>query len=217
MSLATLRLLSLFAALACAAPPCFTQTRQTKQDAAARTPKNEALRRELLKMLEADQAARAPFTEGRMPTPAEVRKQNELDAADTRRLLEIFKRYGFPGVSLVGRDGRDAAVVMILHSPSLELKQRSLSYLKKALRRGEVGPDAVANLTDIILHDHLHKPQLYGTRFDIEGGRLVLKNVKDPAHLEERRRKLGLMPLNEYARGLAELYKMPVDTSLIPR
>src|SRR5205085_2292220 len=104
MSLATLRLLSLFAALACAAPPCFTQTRQTKQDAAARTPKNEALRRELLKMLEADQA----------------------------------------------------------------------------LRRGEVVPDAVANLTDIILHDHLHKPQLYGTRFDIEGGRLVLKNVKEP-------------------------------------
>ena len=129
----------------------------------------------------------------------------------TRRLLEIIKQYGFPGTALVGADGAYAANTIILHSPSLALKRKALSYYKRALRRGEVPPDAVANLTDIILHDHLHKPQLYGTRLDQVGGKMVLQNVKDPARLEGRRRKLGLMPLAEYAKLLGELYKMPVD------
>ena len=167
-------------------------------------------------MLEADQAVRAPSTVGRV-TESDVRRQHEQDEADTKRLLEIFKQYGFPDASLVGRDGVGAVVVMILHTPSLELKRKSLPYFKKAVRRGEIPPDYVANLTDIILHDHLHKPQLYGTRFDIEGGRLVLNNVKDPAHLEERRRKLGLKPFSEYVKELGEMYKMPVDTSVVPR
>jgi hypothetical protein len=212
-----LRPISLCVVLSCAASLGFAQTRQADHSAVARKPKNEALRQELIKMLEADQAVRAPFTQGRMPTESEVRKAKELDAADTKRLLEIFRQYGFPDASLVGRDGVGAVATMILHSPSLELKRKSLPYFKKAARRGEIPPDDVANLTDIILHDHLHKPQLYGTRFDIEGGRLVLKNVKDPAHLEERRRKLGLMPFSEYVRELGEMSKMPVDTSIIPR
>src|SRR5689334_10935736 len=138
-------------------------------------------------------------------TEADVRAQNELDEKNTRRLLEIIKQYGFPGKALVGADGAYAANTIVLHSPSLALKRKALSYYRRALRRGEVPPDAVANLTDIILHDHLHQPQLYGTRFDQVGGRMVLQNVKDPARLEERRRRLGLMPLSEYARMLGEL------------
>ena len=105
---------------------------------------------------------------------------------------------------------------MLLHSPSLKLQKRALPHVERAARRREIPPDDFAMLTDHVLTGE-HKPQLYGTRFDIVGGKLVLRNVKDPAHLEERRRKLGLMPMSEYVKGLEELYKMPVDTSGIPR
>lgn len=73
----------------------------------------------------------------------------------------------------------------------------------------------MANLSDIISHRE-GKPQLYGTRFDITVGRIVLTNLKDPKHLEARRKKLGLMPTNEHVKLLEELYKLPVDTTTIP-
>lgn len=214
MSPRGLRPLLLIIALAGCAPHARAQQPPRR---APQPVKEEALRRELRKMYEADQALRLNHIERGYAnlTAADVRAQNELDAAHTRRLLEIIKQYGFPGPALVGVDGADAAHTLVSHSPSLTLKRKALSYYKRALRRGEVPPDAVANLTDIILHDHLHKPQLYGTRFDKVGDKMVLQNVKDPARLEERRRKLGLMPLAEYARLLEELYKMPVDITAV--
>jgi hypothetical protein len=215
LSHASLRALLLLAALACCAQQAGAQSPQPGQTAGAGRVKEEALRRELLKMLETDQAVREPFTTGKPFTEAEARAQQAADEASTRRLLEIIKQHGFPGPALVGRDGADAALVLVLHSPSLALKQKTLSHLKRAVRRGEATPDKLANLTDIILHDHLHKPQLYGTRFDMVGGKLVLQNVKDPARLDVRRRKLGLPPLADYARELGELYKMPVDITAI--
>jgi hypothetical protein len=36
-------------------------------------------------------------------------------------------------------------------------------------------------------------------------------------HLHARRAKLGLMPMSEYVKGLAEMYSMPVETESIPR
>lgn len=217
MTRTSLRALSLCAALACGAALCFAQSPQTTQPQSAAAPQDEALRQELLRMLDADQAARVRIIEEKWQGESLGREMTALDAANTKRLLEISKEHGFPSVSLVGRDGVQAAVTMVSHSPSLALQQQALAYLKKALRRGEVPPEAVANLTDIILHDQQHKPQLYGTRFEIVGGKLVLGQVKDPSHLQARRAKLGLMPLSEYIKLLEGLYKMPVDTTSIPR
>lgn len=36
------------------------------------------------------------------------------------------------------------------------------------------------------------------------------------ARLDERRRKLGMQPIAEYAKQLAELYKMPLVESSLP-
>lgn len=204
------------AALACAARHAPAQS-PPQTPRAAPTVREEALRLELLRMYETDQAVRMRHTEGGVAkvTEADVRAQNEVDEANTRRLLEIFNQHGFPGPALVGRDAADKALVIVLHSPSLALKRQTLKHLKRLVRRGEMPPHSVANLTDIILHDHLRKPQLYGTRFDVVGGKMVLRNVKDPARLDERRRKVGLPPLAEYARELGELYKMPVDITAV--
>lgn len=163
-------------------------------------------------MYEADQAARAPMGTGEWVNEEETKRLNEVDAANTRRLAEIFKRYGFPSASLAGRDGAFAAFIMVIHSPSLDLKKRSLPYIKLAFRRGEVPPEAFASLTDTILAAE-GRPQIYGTKFDLVGGRWVLAPTADPARLDERRKKLGLSPIADYAKGMSEMYKMPVDAS----
>jgi hypothetical protein len=164
-------------------------------------------------MYEADQAARAPMGTGKWVNEDQTKKLNETDAANTKRLNEIFRRYGFPSVSLVGKDGAFAAFVMVIHSPSLGLKKRSLPYIKRAFRRGEVPPEAFASLTDTILAAE-GKPQIYGTKFDLVGGKFVLAPTVDPAHLDERRKELGLPPIADYAKGMSDMYKMPADASV---
>jgi hypothetical protein len=177
---------------------------------------DEVLRQELLRLYAADQAARAPM-QGRWLNETEQQQLLALDATHTKRLREIFKAYhGFPGVSLVGRDGAQAAFVMTIHSNALDLQKQALPYFKRAAPRGEVPMEAFATLTDTILRNE-GKPQLYGTKFDVVNGRFVLAKTKDPAHLDARRAKLGLAPLAEYVKGLAELYKMPVDATPPPR
>jgi hypothetical protein len=177
--------------------------------------KNEELKRELLHMLEEDQAVRAPFLQGRQPTDAEFRSMRERDEADTKRLTEILDKYGFPGVRVVGLNATRAFVTMLLHSPSLELQKRALPQVERAVRRREIPPDDFAMLTDDVLTGE-HKPQLYGTNFKFVGDKVALDVTQDPARLDERRRKLGLAPIAEYAKQLAELYKMPLDESSLP-
>jgi len=177
--------------------------------------KNEELKRELLWMLEEDQAVRAPFMQGRQLTEAEVRAMQERDAADTKRMSEILDKYGFPGVKLVGLNATRAFVTMLLHSPSLELQKRALPHVERAVRRKELPPDDFALLTDDVL-DHEGKPQLYGTNFKFVGDKLALDVTQDPARLDERRRKLGMAPIREYALRLAEVYKKALDESSLP-
>lgn len=176
---------------------------------------NEELGREILRMVEEDQAVRKPFTDGRAPNETEIKVIAERDEADTKRMNEILDRYGFPGVELVGIRATRAFIVMLLHSPSLELMKRALPHVERAVRRRELPPDDFATLSDRVLVNE-GKPQLYGSNFNFVGDRAVLGKTQDPARIDERRRKLGLPPIREYAQFLAELYKKTVDESSLP-
>lgn len=176
---------------------------------------DEGLRRELLRMLEDDQAVRTPFTEGRLPDEAEARAMRERDEADTKRLNQILDEYGLPGPKLVGVRATRAFIIMLLHSPSLELQRRALPYVERAARRGEIPPDDFAGLTDRVLTNE-GRPQVYGSNFNFVGDKVVLAPTRDLARLDERRRKLGLPPIRAYAQFLAGMYKKTVDESSLP-
>jgi hypothetical protein len=177
---------------------------------------NEGLRREIMRMVEEDQAVRAHVGEGgRAPTEPELRAMRERDEADSKRMLEILKEYGFPSVRMVGREATRSFVTMLLHSPSLELQKRALPHVERAARRGEILMDDYAMLVDDKLANE-GKPQLYGTNFTLVGGKLALSKTQDPARLDARRRKLGLRPVAAYAKLLAEMYNTPLDESSLP-
>jgi hypothetical protein len=177
---------------------------------------NEALRQELLRMFAEDQAARTSM-QGRWQTETEQRQMMALDATHTKRLREIFKaQHGFPTVTLVGRDGAQAAFTMMIHSFAVDLLKQALPYIKRAAPRGEVPMEAYASLIDTTMRSE-GQPQLYGTRFDIVNGKFVLAPTKDPAHIDARRAKLGLPPLAEYVKGMERLYKLPVAATPSPR
>src|SRR5215210_5885006 len=132
-----LRALLLLAALACPAAARAqeesSEMRRLSRWAEHPGPvQNEELRREIFQMLKEDQAVRAFQNEGRGPTEAEERAMKERDEATTKRLSEILERYGSPGVKMVGLNATRNFIVMMVHSPSVELMRRALPRVERA-------------------------------------------------------------------------------------
>ena len=221
MKHAALTALLLLAALACPAQPARAQEEHSEMRRLSRWTErpgpvqNEELRREIFQMLKEDQAVRAFQFEGRGPTEAEARAAIERDAATTKRLSEILDRHGFPGVKMVGLNATRYFITMLVHSPSLELMRRALPHVERAARREEIPPDDFVMLADDVLVNE-GKLQLYGTNFSFVGDRIAIQPTQDPARLDERRRRLGLPPIAEYARFMAKLSGKQVDESSLP-
>ena len=122
-----------------------------------------------------------------------------VDSRHLGRLKQIVDQHGWPGKSLVGEDGANAAWLLVQHATQdPDFMKRCRGLMERAVKRGEASASDHAYLVDRVrLRDG--KPQLYGTQFvqDSEG-RLILQPLKDPEEVDERRRKVGLMPLAEY-------------------
>ncbi|MQA83904.1 MAG: hypothetical protein GEV03_04530 [Streptosporangiales bacterium] len=76
--------------------------------------------------------------------------------------------------------------------------------MKEAAAKGDADPTEVAYLTDRVAINRGRR-QTYGTQISCADGRAVTKPMVDPERVDERRRDVGLQPLEEY---LAEVGKM---------
>jgi len=156
------------------------------------------VRQRLLSMMEEDSRVRAELSangelfEGYAPEMAEVHERN------ARELEAIIERYGWPGKSLVGEEGADAAWLILQHAIGRpELLRKCLPHLKGAAKRGEADPAHAAYLEDRICFFE-RRPQHYGTQFDWdEEGNLSPWLLEDPEKVDENRSSVGLEPLAE--------------------
>lgn len=173
---------------------------------------NTALREELLAMEKTDQEARKKCISGTADEQIQCLEKIDqtIDAPNTKRLEEIFKKYGFPTMKLVSKDGFQAFLLLLQHSTSDSLREKSLKPIKKAFKRGEISPLDYANFTDRLLL-HQGKPQIYGSGFKTKDGKLVMDKTKDIKNLDKRRRKIGLPPIAEYVKMLKEIYNLEVE------
>lgn len=119
------------------------------------------------------------------------------------RLVAVIKQHGWPGRSLVGEDGEDAAWLIVQHAidaPSLQ--RRGLELIRQAVTSGEAPAWQAALLEDRIRMFE-GKPQLYGTQYDWdEGGQMSPCPIEDIEHVDERRQAVGLGPLDENTRRI---------------
>jgi hypothetical protein len=165
----------------------------------------DGLREELLAMAAEDQAVRAELAadgslfEGYHPRMEEVHRRNAA------RLTEIIERHGWPGRSLAGEDGAQAAWLVLQHAiGNPPLQRRGLKLLRQAAEAGEVPAWQVAMLEDRI-RVFEGREQRYGTQFDWdEGGQISPLPIEDEAGVDERRRSVGLGPLAEDIRRRRE-------------
>jgi hypothetical protein len=156
---------------------------------------DEELRAELRRRVEADQAARLP------PDTAAM---EAADAANLPWLRQLITDVGWPGKSLVGEDGAQAAWLLAQHADrDPAFQRRCLDLLTAAVERGEATAVQQAYLTDrVLLHEG--KPQEYGTQAIAREGGFVARNLRDSGHVDERRASVGLGPLAEYLALMAD-------------
>jgi hypothetical protein len=166
---------------------------------------DQALRAELLAMADEDQRVRAELAADGSLFDGYHPSMEAVHARNAARLAEILDRRGWPGRSLAGEDGAQAAWQVLQHAIGLPpLQRRGLELLRAAAEAGEVPAWQVAMLEDRI-RTFEGRPQRYGTQFDWDRhGRMAPLPIEDPDGLEERRRAVGLEPLAQRVRAMRQ-------------
>jgi len=161
-------------------------------------PRNEYLRQELLTLAAEDLrvaeelAADGSLYDGYHPRMEAIHRRNAA------RLREIIAEKGWPGASLVGEDGAEAAWLIVQHAiGEPDLLRSCLPSLWDAASRGEATSWQAAMLEDRIRMFE-GRPQRFGTQLEPdEEGWLRPYRTEDPDGVDERRRAVGLEPLAE--------------------
>jgi len=143
------------------------------------------------------------------------RLQGEIDSLNTVRVEEIINKYGYPGISLVGKPTNEVAFYIIQHSKVID---KYLPIIKEAAEKNELRFQLYAMMLDrsLMFGD---KEQIYGT----QGSGMSVKNqttgkwenlsfvwpIHDPLHVNQRRKAAGFTDtVEESARSMRIDYKI---------
>lgn len=127
-----------------------------------------------------------------------------IDRANAAWLKRLIAKRGWPGKSLVLKDGARAAWRLALHGDAEPgLHEQVLVLLDAAVADGEAESAHLATLTDHVLVAN-GKPQRYGTQFHLVDGKLVPHPIEDEANVDLLRAFAGLPSLSEYKKALRE-------------
>lgn len=159
---------------------------------------NRELRDKLLAREEKDQIARNKLTGTHQQDPALIEEVTRIDRDNTAWMKQVLASHGWPGKSLVLKDGASAAWLLVQHADrDRAFQKQALESLKAAVAKGEADGGSLAYLTDRVLVGE-GKPQLYGTQFHTVNGLLVPQPIEDEANVDSRRAAVGLSSLAEY-------------------
>jgi len=180
----------------------------------AATVANPELQKELLERMKVDQEARKAF--GSLPAKQQgadeeakkaflalLEKAQAIDKSNTAWMKEVVEKHGWPGNRLVGKDGAQAAWLLVQHADlDRPFQKRCLELLQAAVEKGDVAGQHLAYLTDRVRVGDKQK-QLYGTQFRQVDGKLEPFPIEDEEKVDERRKAVGLQPLAEYLKFAA--------------
>lgn len=199
----------------------------TALQVAAQSKVNQTLKKQLDSILVLDQKYRDTLMMLMIPSkadsiakklllkPANVnwhywKMQSHIDSLDLIFIENVFKRYGYPGKSLVGSPTNESAWNVIQHSDKIP---QYIGLIKKAAEHKELPFNLYAMMLDRYLMDQ-HKEQIYGTQATCQ----VLKSgkqecfiwpIQNPDQVNKRRKKAGFeMTVEQNAKRLDVNYRV---------
>jgi hypothetical protein len=159
-----------------------------------------AIRNELSAILERDQKTRAHGDSAQFIS--------YIDSCNLMQVEKLIAKYGWLGKSFVGDRGNQTVFLVIQHADSAT-QEKYLPLMQKSVDEGESNAGDFALLQDRLLMRQ-GKPQIYGSQvvFDKTGAPVFYK-IEDEKNVNSRRAKVGLQPIEEYAKYFGIDYKLP--------
>ncbi|MFF6996429.1 DUF6624 domain-containing protein [Streptomyces sp. NPDC008313] len=159
-----------------------------------------ALGRELTRR--ADDERRLMRQERTDPAPHHRHRLAECRADNAAALEAVVRRHSWPDAELVGLPAATAALMILLHTPDLDFQLLCRDLIAQATADGRCPALHHAYIADHCAVE-LGEPQFYATRVDPVT--LCPYPVRCPSTLDERRRDVGLAPLDEQLHSLRRL------------
>ena len=175
---------------------------------------------DLAAMAGADQALRGRIDFLNRHTPAQQRNLAHLalvDRTNAERLESWVARCGWPDKTRDGAQAAGHAWLLTQHADhDRPFQKRMLALIEEAAAKAGEGVDKhFAYLYDRIAVAE-RRPQRYGTQFANAGSQpceFDFAPMDERGQVEERRKAVGLMPLEAYRRLMREMQHCPVDVA----
>jgi len=121
------------------------------------------------------------------------------------RIKEIVNIHGWPGFSIVGKEGSEAAWLIVQHAVlDTVFMDECLLLLKEAVSNTEAEGWCFAYLQDRVL-TMADKQQIFGTQHDIDANGIAYPlSIEEPEKVEVLRKELGIEPLSVATRRIQE-------------
>lgn len=144
-------------------------------------------------------------------------KINNLDFKNLTQAKEIIKKYGWPKISEIGKDGSNNLWLIVQHADQDILFQKSaLDAMKKWIGTSEINFENYAFLYDRV-QCNLNYKQLYGTQVNWtqNGEASSFRAILNEDKVDERRASFGLLPLKIYALNYGFQYSLPTSAEAL--
>ncbi len=144
-------------------------------------------------------SVRNEFGRGSVQDEIILTKRRKQDQENLQRVEKIIAKYGYPGVSLVGKKYSRAVFLVIQHS-NIPTMVKYLPLLKDLAQKGELPIKTVALMEDRVLLGE-GKKQIYGSQIMTDyNGKTFVRPIEDPDNVDARRSAIGLNPMAEYVK-----------------
>ena len=177
---------------------------------AQQKPVNQALADSLAQWRVLDQTAAGP-RQGKFKDMTDAERNRYSDsvfALNEKRLKVIFDRYGYPGYSLVGKQGSNDFWLMTQHcDKDVPFQEKVLAAMRAKVELHDADATNFAYLTDRV-RVNTGRKQLYGTQvtYNTDSCQAVPKPLEDSLHVNERRKQIGMESLESYLNWMSQAH-----------
>lgn len=160
-----------------------------------------AIHRQLVTILDRDQKTRSRGDS--------IQFAEYIDSTNQIVVEALINQYGWLDRSVFGAASNYICFIVIQHAP-LEKQKKYLPLMMQSVAAGESRASDLALLQDRVLMRE-NKKQVYGSQLvpDKKTGSWVFYPIEDEINVNVRRAKVGLPPIEEYAKHFGIDYKLP--------
>ncbi len=175
------------------------------------------LRRLVGRMINRDQDARAEAVAAMRQGDEDRRNAldrqiAEIDVENRISLRDIFEKHGFPTPEMIGRDGVSSVFLLVQHADDdPDFQARALALAEPLMQRRGMSRQQYAMLTDRVLLAR-DQPQLYGSQYKVEQGKVVVLPLADPENVDARRAWMAMGTLASYLDAVARQVGASVES-----